>query len=194
MPAWTKDPDGYDLSVRQAATGLSDLRKPFGLHDLVLEVQPVPGPDDGLAGVVRDGVIHYHGRRYRVTDGRFVALAASPVRGRRLRYRVSAEAGTGERVDVAGVKWVTGRPWRWWADTSRMYVVVCGAGGEPVTAAGVVRLSPWAFVRQLTTFRGRPGDVAAFVWRFVVRLVLAGRRSGRRPGPRTAHDQHVLDE
>jgi hypothetical protein len=140
--------------------------EPFGLHDLVLEVQPVPGPDDGLPGVVRGGTVRWGGRRYPVTGGRFVALAADRDGGRCLRYELTA-AGW---LAVTGVKRVTGRPWRWWRDTTRMDVTVGPA------ATGTVRLGVAAFLRQLTTFRGRPVDIAAFALRFLARLVRAGAR------------------
>lgn len=153
-------------------------REPLQLCDLVVRVSPVPGPDDGLPGELTGGTVRYGGRDYAVTAGRFVALAATP-RGRRMWYRVHAESADHHRLDVAGVKRVTGWPWRWWADTSRMHVTVSTPDGAG-DADGVVRLGPWAFARQLTTLRGRPVDVAAFVARFARRLTLPGRITGGR--------------
>jgi hypothetical protein len=192
-PDWSDDPDGYDTAIVRAATAYSadSPATAVSLRDLTLAVDPAPAGDDGLAGIVRAGTVRVGDQDYRVTAGRFVALAASPVRGRRMRYRITAESGTGDRVDVAGVKFVTGRPWRWWADTSRMYLVLSIAGHEPT--AGTVRIAVPAFARQLTTLRGRPRDILRFVARFASRLVLpAGARARqrasatapRRPGSR----------
>jgi hypothetical protein len=181
LPDWAEDPDGYDTAVVRAATADSagSPATAISLRDLTLEVDPVPARDDGLAGIVRAGTVSLGDQDFRVLTGRFVALAASPVRGRRMRYRITAEAGTGERVDLAGVKTVTGRPWRWWSDTSRMYVVVSATDHRSLAAAGTVQLSLSAFARQLTTLRGRPGDVTRFVARFVTRLA----RPASRPAP-----------
>jgi hypothetical protein len=186
-PDWSDDPDGYDTVIVRAAT--ADPTDPtataVSLRDLTLEVDPAPAGDDGLVGIVRAGTIRHGDQEYRVIAGRFVALAVSPVRGRRLRYRITAETATGERVDLAGVKIVTGRPWRWWADTSRMYVVLSPMDSGPPAAAGTVRIAIPAFARQLTTLRGRPRDVIRFIARFVTRLVGltcfdGHRRSGAR--------------
>ena len=180
LPDWYDDPEGFDGGVVRASAGRADSAgtgTPLGVHDLALVVAPVAAGDDGLPGRVWDGTVRFDGRPYQVDAGRFLALAASPVNGRRLRYRISAHAGTGERVDLAGVKVVTGRPWRWWTDTSRMYVYVAVSteDGQLRTAAGTVRLGLAAFARQLTTLRGRPLDVVVFLGRFAARLVLPTR-------------------
>jgi hypothetical protein len=188
LPDWSEDPDGYDTAVVRAATAdpADPLATSVSLRDLALEVDPAPAGDDGLAGIVRAGTVRLGDQEYRVIAGRFVALAASPVRGRRMRYRITAETGTGERIDVAGVKIVTGRPWRWWADTSRMYVLLSIVAHEPTTAAGTVRLAIPAFARQLTTLRGRPRDVMRFVARFLTRLALPPGARARRRASATA--------
>jgi hypothetical protein len=172
LPDWSVDPDGYDTAIVRAAT--AGPSAPVVLRDLALAVDPTPGADDGLDGTLRGGTVCVGDERYRVTAGRFVALAAGPVTGRRLRYRITAETPTGHRVDVAGVKLVTGRPWRWWADTTRMYVVLSTVD-PPAQLAGTVRITLPAFARQLTTLRGRPGDVLRFAARFAARLVRPGR-------------------
>jgi hypothetical protein len=180
LPDWYDDPVGFDARVVQASSGVPDpAGTPLGVHDLALAVATVATGDDGLPGRVWAGTVQVGEQRYRVDAGRFLALAASPVHGRRLRYRISGRAGTGERVDLAGVKVVTGRPWRWWADTSRMYVylLVSTEDGEVRAAAGTVRLGIGAFARQLTTLRGRPADVLVFLGRFMARLVLPPSRS-----------------
>jgi len=182
LPDWSDDPEGHDTAIVRAATArpaaspADPAAVTVSLRGLALEVDTAPAGDDGLAGIVRAGTVRLGDREYRVTAGRFVALAAGPVRGRRMRYRITAGTGTGERLDLAGVKIVTGRPWRWWADTSRMYVMLSMPNGEPAAVAGTVRLSLPAFARQLTTMRGRPLDVVRFVARFATRLVLPATR------------------
>jgi hypothetical protein len=183
VPDWSDDPEGHDAAIVRAATAYpaESPATVVSLRDLALEVDTAPAGDDGLAGIVRGGTVRVGDREYRVTAGRFVALAAGPVRGRRMRYRISAETGTGDGLDLAGVKLVTGRPWRWWTDTSRMYVLLSVPGREPVAMAGTVRIALPAFARQLTTLRGGPRDVVRFVARFAARLVLpAGARTRRR--------------
>jgi hypothetical protein len=179
-PDWLDDPDGHDTTIVRAATArpADSAATPVALCDLALAVNPAPAGDDGLAGIARAGTVRLGDQEYRVTAGRFVALAASPVRGRRLRYRITAETDTGDRLDLAGVKIVTGRPWRWWTDTSRMYVML-SIGHEPATVAGTVRLAIPAFARQLTTLRGRPLDIVLFLVRFATRLVLPSRAPAR---------------
>jgi hypothetical protein len=185
LPDWWVDPAGYDSAVVGAATvgpGIdpgTDPAVPIALRDLALAVDPAPGPDDGLAGTVRSGTVRIGDQRYRVTTGRFVALAAGTAGGRRLRYRITAETSAGQRVDVAGVKIVTGRPWRWWTDTTRMYVVLSTVDPDgPTSLSGTVRITLPAFARQLTTLRGRPGDIVRFVTRFAARLMLPASRTG----------------
>lgn len=170
LPDWTEDPDAFDAAVREAGSPPGENRS-LELNDLVVRVQPDPGPGDGLPGVLTGGTVVYAGRSYRITGGRFVALAAGP-HGRRFRYRIQAESDTRERVEIAGAKYVTGRPWRWWTDTSHMHVLLSTQDGGLTCAAGTVRIGGRAFARQLTSFRGRPADVAAFLLRFAIRLVL----------------------
>ena len=185
LPDWYDDPEGFDSRVVQASSAASNGATPLGMHDLALAVAPVAAGDDGLPGRVWAGIVQFGDQRYKVDAGRFLALASSPVHGRRLRYRISARAVTGERVDLAGVKVVTGRPWRWWLDTSRMYVylAVSTEDGQLRAAAGTVRLGLAAFARQLTTLRGRPLDVLTFLGRFAARLVIPSRPGTGRPPP-----------
>lgn len=172
-PDWDDDPHAFDEAIRTSKTPAGESRS-LELRDLVVRVRPEPGPDDGLPGVLTGGTVHYAGREYRLTGGEFVALAEGRT-GRRLRYRIQAETTARERIEVTGVKLVTGRPWRWWTDTSRMLVLLSIPDGEVRCASGTVRISWWAFARQLTTFRGRPADIGAFLLRFAGRLMLPRR-------------------
>jgi hypothetical protein len=47
------------------------------------------------------GVLRWDARDYRISGGEFVALAVAPTGGRRIRYRLLAEAGDGD-PDPAG--------------------------------------------------------------------------------------------
>jgi hypothetical protein len=173
-PTWRADPERFDATVRDAASAAAGPGSAFELSDLAIRVRPEPGPDDGLDGVALSGLVSWEGREYRITGGEFVALAATPTGGRRLRYRLQAEAADADRILLAGVKIVTGRPWRWWRDTTRMdALIVTDAQGDQLhpAAAGQLRLPVRAFARQLTTIAGGVGPVTAFLWRFGQRLV-----------------------
>jgi hypothetical protein len=171
---WRENPERFDATVHEAATSTAGPASALELSDLALRVRPEPGPDDGLHGVALSGLLRWDDRTYRITGGEFVALATTPTGGRRLRYRLLAESGDSNRLVLAGVKIVTGRPARWWRDTTRMFaLIVTGTeGSRPRPAvAGRLDLPVEAFARQLGTFTGGLGPVTAFLWRFGQRLV-----------------------
>lgn len=173
-PSWHAEPERFDATVHDAAAAPAGPGSAIELSDLALRVRPEPGPDDGLDGVALSGRVRWDGREYRITGGEFVALAATPTGGRRLRYRLLAESGASDRILLAGVKIVTGRPWRWWRDTTRMFtLIITDAHGDRPrpAAAGQLRLPPTAFARQLGTLAGGLAPVTAFLWRFAGRLV-----------------------
>jgi hypothetical protein len=149
--------------------------RPFMLAGLRIGVADRPGPDDGLPGNVLGGEVVHLGRQWRVGGGEFTALAASPEGGRRMHYRLEASHG-GRRIEVLGVKTVTGGALRIWRQTTTLDVRVLHPEEGSVPAwAGTLRLSAASFARQLTTMRGRPGALAAFGFRFAARLPLRAR-------------------
>lgn len=173
---WRDGAERFDSTVHDAASSAAGPASAVELSDLALRVLPEPGPDDGLDGAAVSGLLRWDGRDYRITGGEFVALAAAPGGGRRLRYRLLAEAGEDDRILLAGVKIVTGRPTRWWHDTTRMFTLITTEDGR-ATVAGRLHLPLEAFARQLGTFTGGIGPVATFLWRF-------GQRLLHSPGPR----------
>jgi hypothetical protein len=163
--------------VFDAASSAAGPASALELSDLTLRVQTEPGPDDGLDGVALSGLLRWDDREYRVTGGEFVALAATPS-GRRLRYRLVAESDDSARIVLAGVKIVSGRPTRWWRDTTHMYTLIIP--GPHVALAGQLQLSLEEFARQIGTFTGGLGPVSTFLWRFTQRLIRS---------PKTHRDQ-----
>jgi hypothetical protein len=176
-PTLRDDPERFDTAVHHAASAPSRVTAGPGsaltLSDLTLRVRTEPGPDDGLDGDVLSGLVRWAGREYRITGGEFVALATASTGGRRLRYRLRAEADTGDRILLAGVKIVTGRPWHWWRDTTRMFTLIVTTNDHQpdLAAAGQLQLPARAFARQLGTFHGGLGPITAFLWRFGQRLI-----------------------
>lgn len=149
--------------------------RPFVLAGLRIGVADRPGPDDGLPGRVLGGEVVHLGRQWRVGSGEFTALAAAPDGGRRMHYRLEASDGP-HRIEVLGVKTVTGGALRIWRQTTTLDVRVLHPDEGPAPAwAGTLRLSAASFARQLTTMRGRPRALAAFGLRFAARLPLRAR-------------------
>lgn len=125
------------------------------------------------------------GGRLPVEQGRFNLFV--DVGGRRrkeMRYRLFFRDSAGHELTLAGVKHVRDDPGAdAWADTTTLYVQLLAghvAEGEdaPVVGAGILRISPAAFARQLTTFRGGgpgllggPRAVLRFGWAFAGDLV-----------------------
>jgi len=158
--------------------------QPFALAGLRIEAAARPGPDDGLPGRVVGGEVRYLGRCWAVRRGSFLALARAADGGRRLQYHVDAANDEG-RIDVRGVKTLTGGPLRWWRQTTTLAVAVRMDGEARISAVGTLRLPARGFARQLTTMRGRPSALAAFGLRFPRRLPLRPRSEACRAG--TSH-------
>ncbi|HEY6422344.1 MAG TPA: patatin-like phospholipase family protein [Pseudonocardiaceae bacterium] len=78
-----------------------------------------------------------------------------------MRYRIHVEDGERKPLTVVGVKTVqSANPLRIWPETSTLYTRVLHGHVAPaddehadVAAAGVIRIHPLSFLRQLTTFR-----------------------------------------
>jgi len=71
---------------------------------------------------------------------------------RELVYDTDISVGA-QRYHMRGRKYVEpSPPWRVWPATTTLYVQFFGGNGEPV-AAGVLRLTLWAFIRQLLGMR-----------------------------------------
>lgn len=75
---------------------------------------------------------------------------------KQIAYRLAFDAD-GRSYCLAGLKEVRrGSIFRGWSDTTTLYCRLHADGAETgaVLGAGVLRLTPWAFARQLSTFRG----------------------------------------
>jgi hypothetical protein len=94
----------------------------------------------------------------------------------------------GERYTMHGRKYVEpSPPWRLWPATTTLYVqLLPPSGGEPV-AAGILRLTLWAFLRQLFSMQVT-GDFSVFdrwlhrlsFYRFFVSSLINTYIKGRR--------------
>ncbi|HEX5366555.1 MAG TPA: GMC oxidoreductase, partial [Acidimicrobiales bacterium] len=116
-------------------------------------------------------------RRLRVEAGEFRLAQEDPthVDTWNMRYSMSLVADDGRRFRLAGHKVLHDRfALDVWSDTSTLFVTISDEAGTPV-AAGVMRISPGDFARQLRTIRvtGVEGGVerARWRWRFVKRFV-----------------------
>lgn len=118
------------------------------------------------------------GGRLPVERGAFNLFVVDDEPGRkRMLYRLFFRDGVGHPLTLAGFKVVRERSGSHiWRDTSTLYTRVLRGhveeGDEPgaeVVASGILRLRPWDFARQLTTFRAgatSPAGRAAAIGRF----------------------------
>lgn len=129
------------------------------------------------------------GGRLTVEDGTFnLFLNAGDPRRKEMRYRLFFRDTAGHKLTLAGIKHIRDDPGAGvWSDTTTLYVrLLEGHAAEGVDAAvvgaGILRISPLAFARQLTTFSGSgPGPlgglraVLRFGWAFAGDLVTVYR-------------------
>jgi predicted acylesterase/phospholipase RssA len=123
---------------------------------------------------------------------------------RTMRYRVGFSDPAGHPLVLEGEKYVPGGPtFQPWRDTTTMYTRIHYRhedGEAREVAAGEIRITPLAFLRQLTTFRARGrgplGDVGLVLRFFVffvgvcLRVYLGGRPLPAKPrAPRSDDSQ-----
>lgn len=145
-------------------------------------------------------IIPVLGGRYLSDDGEFGLFhrgqdsSGRPVR--EIRY-AAVVFNNDRQYRIRGRKLVyPRRPWRVWPDTTRLHVVLEDVttdtpsdpdSSRPRDAAGIVRIGPGDFVRQLGTMHGYPADprlrwvVPRYLWLFVRCLAATYLRSERRP-------------
>lgn len=116
-------------------------------------------------------------RRLRVVDGSFRLAEPDPshVKTWHMRYQMRLAGDDGSHFTFEGHKVLHDRfGLDVWSDTTTLYVTVRDDAGAPV-AAGLMRIAPGDFARQLTTMRvtGVEGRLARARWlgRFVKRFV-----------------------
>ena len=108
------------------------------------------------------------GGRLPVERGAFNLFVEDEPGRKRMLYRLFFRDGVGHPLTLTGFKVVRERSGgHIWRDTSTLYVRVLrghvGEGDEPgaeVVASGILRLRPWDFARQLTTFRAAAPSLA----------------------------------
>jgi hypothetical protein len=157
--------------------------------------------DGGLVGVVRSGVVTVEGLPpLAVEHGEFELFPRVPGDARRMRYRLWLRDPGDARWLLRGTKLVVnevggGLVRRVWTETTTLYVVLvplpagspdtdslgvdCRGAGSPGTGtppaapsyAGVVRVRPLDFLRQLACLHGEPGPAGGL--RAVGRLASA---------------------
>jgi hypothetical protein len=136
-------------------------------------------PDGALVGVVRSGLVYVEGLpALAVERGEFELFPRAAGDARRMRYRLWLRDPDGAGWFLRGTKLVVnevagGLVRRVWSETTTLYVVLAPLPGDsdpPTrTYAGVVRVRPLDFVRQLGSLHGEPGPAGGL--RAVGRLV-----------------------
>jgi cholesterol oxidase len=142
---------------------------------LTIEVDDVErlAADPGRAAVARGSVrCEALGGRFPVEGGAFhLFLPAAGGAGKRMVYRLPFTDGTGHPLTLDGVKRLEkGAPLRLWPETTTLYTRLVrghGDGAEELVAAGILRIQPRAFARQLTTFRAPPAVLVRFAQVFL---------------------------
>ncbi|HYZ99811.1 MAG TPA: GMC family oxidoreductase N-terminal domain-containing protein [Acidimicrobiales bacterium] len=114
-----------------------------------------PATPGRLAGTVTAPVLSP--QRLRVADGTFRLLQEDPthVDTWHMRYSMRLVAEDGREFAFEGTKYLHDRSgFDAWSDTTTLHVTITGGADHPgVGVAGVVRLGPADFARQLTTMR-----------------------------------------
>jgi cholesterol oxidase len=127
-----------------------------------------PDHPANVRGTVTGGIVGGTQRVERGTFGQFV-YAGDPSR-RRMIYSVWFKDGSGERFRLDGEKHVPDvlRRFHPWRDTTTLFTRLVHEGDdhEEVVAAGVLAISPFAFLRQLLTFRASGGRRPTLLLRY----------------------------
>ena len=120
-----------------------------------------PQHEAGLSGTVKSQAF---GGTLRVERGTFNLFVPGADGRLRMLYRLHFRDGAGHPLTLTGEKRVPQLPPHGpWTDTTTLYVRILrghvDAGGDDdaeVVAAGILRISPFGFLRQLFTFRAQP--------------------------------------
>jgi predicted acylesterase/phospholipase RssA len=137
------------------------------------------------------------GGRLPVEQGTFnLFVNVGDQRNKEMRYRLFFRDSVGRKLTLAGVKHIRDDPGAdVWTDTTTLYVRLLGGHADEgddadIVGAGILRISPLAFARQLTTFEGSgPGPLGGvralmrFGWAFAGDLIkVYGTRAVRPAG------------
>lgn len=184
-------PDAVDPATGYASGRRAGRACTFRLTIVIPDVAAHLADDDTWATATGwiDG--EQFGGRQPVVDGRFRLFdpVADP-RRRAMRYRLPFHDCAGRPLELVGKKDVGDDPGiDVWSDTTRLSVEIrrghdtgeLEASGVEVVARGILVIKPLDLLKQLSTFRGPPASVAAFLWAFGATLTrLYRRRSARR--------------
>ena len=146
-----------------------------------------PDHASAVTGTVSGGIVGGE-QPARGTFEQFV-FADDPTR-RRMVYSIRFSDASGEPFRLEGEKHLPDvlRQFHPWRDTTTLFtrLVHESAGGDQLVAAGILRISPFAFLRQMLTFRARGGRRSTLLLRYFAFFVgLCGRIYLRRkPQPR----------
>jgi cholesterol oxidase len=177
MAGWagpSRDGDAIEGAARGQADGTRiEFVLTISIDDLPAMLAD-PSTPGRLSGTVTAPAVSP--RRLRVVDGTFRLLQEDPahVDTWHMRYSMELVAEDGRRSRFEGHKVLHDRAGLdAWSDTTTLYVTIHDEGGAAV-AAGVLRIAPSDFARQLTTMRvtGVDGMLARARWlaRFGVRF------------------------
>jgi hypothetical protein len=198
-----------------ADTDTTDALSGCVLQDLRIAVDVgTETADGGLPGVVRSGLVYVEGLPVLVVQrGEFELFPRAAGDARRLRYRLWLRDPGGSGWFLRGTKLVVneaggGLVGRVWTETTTLYVVLVplpddSSGPRPASSyAGVVRVRPRDFLRQLGSLRGEPGPgggiravgrlVSAF-WSVVAEVYLRGGTPDFAPGIEAAFEEPPQD-
>jgi hypothetical protein len=201
----TEDEDTGLIKTILAGGSQDGMSFPLILKDLVVAVvtQQTAGVS-GLRGSIEAGSVIATGLSQQaliITEGEFELLPEVARAERRMRYRLHCRTSEGERSFlVYGFKRVANRKGRWWPlavwlETTTLYVTIYEVGSstdetgtdtrQPV-AAGIARIYPLDFLKQMLTFRSRETqglprhvrNMLAFAGFFIMALASVYRHNG----------------
>lgn len=174
LPVITHVETGDLIETAVAAGRRQGLMFPLVLRDLAVSViNQHPAGAKGLSGTIESGTIfapRLSGRTLTITRGEFELLPEVAEAERRLRYRLQVQTVDGRRsLFIYGFKRVAHHSGWWplslWRETTTLYVTIYEGrsasnepgsieAGQPI-AAGIARLYPLDFIKQMLTMRSR---------------------------------------
>jgi hypothetical protein len=173
----------------------------FHLTIAVDDIARFAGDDTRRAGAFGWVQCDALGGRLNVEQGAFNLFVDTEPGVKRMLYRLFFRDGVGHPLTLSGYKLVKDDAgFDVWRDTTTLFTRVYRGhvsaeeeSAAELVASGVLRIRMRDFAKQLTTFRGGPGPVAAlgaiarFGWIFMVQLFEAyvlskGRRNGKDQG------------
>jgi cholesterol oxidase len=164
--AWPGAPDPVGGFARGRT---EDCRLRFVLTIAVDDVDAFLAEPERTARATGFVEARFLGGRQPVDAGEFNLFVPGPSEGMwTMRYRLPFRDGQRRALVLDGHKEIEdGAGLDAWRDTTRLATTIrpegpSGDGGGPAIARGILAITPGAFARQLTTFRGDPRAIATF--------------------------------